>query len=473
QNAYIRAAGGIAPNLGKNGRVVPVTLDQWRRFNPQIIYGCGLDRQTAGELLSRPGWREVDAMKNGRLLWFPCALTCRASVNAGYFISWLAASIYAEEFSKEENLVKPEQAVGSKPLDIDLEYVEQAQVVKTVLSDFIHKTLVVDFNKPIEILSTLEGFRRDVRAVGNHSLPPPGWKLLGQMNLNRLAEKVCSLIGRNKPETSLLFTGANMDNLTVQTARFRDMTAYALVTAGVKSNAMRMSSDAGNYYEPGTINIIILTNRRLSPRAMARALITVTEAKTAALQDLDVRSGYSPRLHQATGTGTDNLVIVQGEGPPLDLTGGHTKMGELIARTAYAGVKEAIRRQNGLVPERNIFQRLEERRRSLYEPARRACPNNEPATGRLTADLEELLLRPQYASFIKTALALEDAWQRGLVPELKGWRDYCSLVAGQAAGRKIDLQAAWAKTEANPDPGPLDLALQSLCLGLQARSGPE
>ena len=57
---------------------------------------------------------------------------------------------------------------------------------------------------------------------------------------------------------------------------------------------MRMSVDEGPFYEPGTINIVLLTNMKLSPRAMARAIITATEAKTAALQDLDVRSSVQP-----------------------------------------------------------------------------------------------------------------------------------------------------------------------------------
>ena len=86
-----------------------------------------------------------------------------------------------------------------------------------------------------------------------------------------------------------------MENLSVQKAQFKDMNVYAIVTAGVEDNAMRMSVDEGMFYEPGTINIILLTNMKLSPRAMVRAVITATEAKTAALQDLDVRSSYSPR----------------------------------------------------------------------------------------------------------------------------------------------------------------------------------
>ena len=43
----------------------------------------------------------------------------------------------------------------------------------------------------------------------------------------------------------------------------------------------------------GTINVIILTNAKLTDAAMARAIITVTEAKTAALQDLKIKSSLN------------------------------------------------------------------------------------------------------------------------------------------------------------------------------------
>jgi adenosylcobinamide amidohydrolase len=91
----------------------------------------------------------------------------------------------------------------------------------------------------------------------------------------------------------------------------------------------------------GTINVVVLTNVTLSKGALARAIITITEAKTAVLQDLDVRSTSSPQL-QATGTGTDNVIVVSGTaGKPLLLTSGHSKMGELIGSATKTAVREA------------------------------------------------------------------------------------------------------------------------------------
>jgi adenosylcobinamide hydrolase len=78
---------------------------------------------------------------------------------------------------------------------------------------------------------------------------------------------------------------------------------------------------------------------------MARAIITATEAKTAALQDMDARSSVSPE-NQATGTGTDNVIIVSGTDPDKKVryTGGHTKLGELIGTTTKIAVHETIKK---------------------------------------------------------------------------------------------------------------------------------
>jgi len=199
-----------------------------------------------------------------------------------------------------------------------------------------------------------------------------------------------------------------------------------------------MSEDEGKFYEPGTINIILLPNMKLTPRAMARAIISATEAKTAALQDLDIRSSYSSQIHQATGTGTDNIIVIQGTGIPIDNAGGHSKMGELIAKVVYEGVKEAIRKQNGLIADRHVFQRLKERNVSIYggisEIKCACCLKKRDFVGAV----EEILLDPRYASFIESALVLSDDYEKGLIKDLSAYRLWCKMIAGDIAGKKIE-----------------------------------
>lgn len=433
QNEMIRAAGGIPPAMDKTGDVVEVSLEQWRRFNPQVIYGCGGDRQAAARLLRRPGWRDVEAVRNGRLLFFPCDLTCRCGVRTPDFVAWLASCLYPGAFARPEDQVHPDAVVGERHLILDLPYVARAGIVESRIHDFVNKTLVVDFHRPMKVVSTLEGQREGVFTVGNHYWPPPCWSLGHAAGLVSERQRVCRVLDRPPETTALLFTGADMDRFAVQRRSHREMTVTALVTAGVESNAQRAGCDPGHWYEPGTINVILMTNMQLTPRAMTRALITATEAKTAALQDLDIRSSVAPH-RPATGTGTDNIIVVQGEGTAIDNCGGHSKMGQLIAEAVSAGVREAIFNQNGLAAGRPLVRRMAERGADLWTLVTDTVCDCAGHRGELGVVLERLLLEDRYAGFIEAAMALDDALAAGRKTDLAFFDAWCRQVAAEIAG---------------------------------------
>ena len=465
QNEYIRAAGGIAPVFGRNGQLTPVSLAEWQRFNPQVLYGCGDDKRILF-LLHQPGWDKVDAVQNNRILFFPCDLTCRVATHPGYFVSWLAAEIHKRQFGDPADFVLPEQVVSRNPLQLELDYVAKAEIIESDIKDFRNKTVALTFTRPMRVISTLEGQRQGISTVANHYFPPPSWGLGHRQGLAALRESTQKALGFAPDSTAILFTGANMDNLAVVKKSFREMEVTALVTAGVESNAMRMGADTGLFYEPdsngktdkpGTINILLLTNMQLSPQAMSRGIITATEAKSAALQDLDIRSGYSAGVHQATGTGTDNIIVVEGTGTFIDASGGHTKMGELMAGAVYEGVQRAIYLQNGLVKERSIFQRLRERDIDL------GTIGPEP----LRTTLERLLLQPRHAAFAASALAVSDAYEQGLITDLTSFTAWCGAEAESIAGGPVDLTEVEAHQEM---PLVIGKALAALVSGLKARS---
>jgi len=439
QNEMIRVAGGITPELGKKGNIVVITKDEWVRFNPQVIYGCGGDRETAKKFFNLPGWQDVDAVKNGKIFYFPCDLTCRVSSNTGYFVSWLASRIYTDEFANKKDQVLEEKIFKSRRLELDLDYIKEARISYSHIHDFLNKTLIIDFKGPLSVVSTLEGQRQGIESVGNHYSPPPCWRIGHKSGLRGVRNRVYQVINKSEETSSFLFTGADMDNLSIKREKFREMEVFALITAGVKSNAVRMSKDKGKFYEPGTINIILLPNMKLTPRAMTRAIISATEAKTAALQDLDIRSAYSASANQATGTGTDNIIVVQGTGIQVEIAGGHSKIGELIAKAVYKGVKEAIFKQNGLLDKRNVFQRLKDRNISLF----RLVSLDECECGversDLVAQFEEILLQPRYASFVKSSFTLSDDYEGGLVDDLSNYELWCKNVAGEIAGKEIEV----------------------------------
>jgi len=97
---------------------------------------------------------------------------------------------------------------------------------------------------------------------------------------------------------------------------------------------------------PGTINVFLFTRAGLSPAAMANLLITVTEAKVEALKELDVRSVYNREL-QATGTGTDEVMIVSGRGERVERLKGHSELSIQAGRAVLEAVAEAIKKQGG------------------------------------------------------------------------------------------------------------------------------
>jgi hypothetical protein len=77
----------------------------------------------------------------------------------------------------------------------------------------------------------------------------------------------------------------------------------------------------------------------------------MTEAKSAALQRLAVRSLYSANF--ATGTGTDQYCVAarmesEGGGKEFTSTSPHSKLGELIGVAVRDATLEALRWQNGL-----------------------------------------------------------------------------------------------------------------------------
>lgn len=465
QNEMIRAAGGIPPLLGKKGNIVVITKEEWIKYNPQVIYGCGGDRKTAKKFFDRPGWKDVDAVKNGKIFRFPCDLTCRASTNTGYFVSWLCARTYAEKFSRKEDQVLEEKITGSRGLALDLNYIKDARISYSNIHDFPNKTLIIDFKEPLSVVSTLEGAREKIETIGNHYSSPPCWAMGHSLGLNKIRERVYEVIGKSKARSSFLFTGADMDNLSIKKERFRDLGVYALVTAGVETNAVRMSKDKGNFYEPGTINITILPNMRLTQRAMTRAIISATEAKTAALLDMDIRSSATPRFHRATGTGTDNMIVVQGTGIKIENAGGHSKMGELIAKAVYEGVKEAVYRQNGLTTERNIFQRLKERNISLFGLVSGIKCYCFKQKNRLVGTLEAILLDPRYADFIEASFVLSDDYEKGLLSDLSSYGLWCKTISSDIAGKKIEGMEDIL--ESNDMPVVLKMALNAILNGLR------
>jgi adenosylcobinamide amidohydrolase len=168
---------------------------------------------------------------------------------------------------------------------------------------------------------------------------------------------VCAEIGLPPEATAVMATAANMNYAAWAASRDLDVEVLAIVTAGVETNAMCAGDPAsaretagGVVPAPpvGTINAMVLSNIALSAGALARTVITMTEAKTSALQRLATASCYSADL--ATGTGTDQYCVAAPLSGPrvLKFASPHLKFGEIVGLAVRDATLEALRWQNGL-----------------------------------------------------------------------------------------------------------------------------
>jgi adenosylcobinamide hydrolase len=296
--------------------------------------------------------------------------------------------------------------------------------------------LVVRFTGPRNVLSTSwlnGGYRKDLRAVFNHQIPVEACESCHNGGSVRdYLKGVARGLGFDAGVVTGLVTRAEMRNIAIRTEQFRDLAVTAIVTAGIDKNGGR-AGDPASYYEDGdsfepvggTINTILVIGADLPEHAMARALMTASEAKAAALQQPMARSLYSCGI--ATGSGTDMIAIVSDPGSRLRLTdaGKHAKLGELIGRTVIRATTEALEMETGLSAEsqRDVLVRLS-RFGVTREDLWNACSAITPQ-GRYTIEEREVFLcnvsryakDPELVVPVAAALHIIDEAEWGLITE--------------------------------------------------------
>jgi adenosylcobinamide amidohydrolase len=247
----------------------------------------------------------------------------------------------------------------------DMSWEELARLDGAVVRRY-GRFLIMDLLTPHQVISTSVrhgGEAAHLRHLVNHqSCEGAGHEARAHAmtggSVEHYHDAVCAEAGINGDETALMGTAANMHYAAVVTAIDHEVAVTAVVTAGVQTNAICAGDPAG-WRETrdgvtavpavaGTINTLLHVNVPVTRPALARAVVTMTEGKSAALQRLAVPSCYSPDL--ATGTGTDQYAVaapVDG-GRPLTSASPHMKLGELVGRAVRDATLEALRWQNGL-----------------------------------------------------------------------------------------------------------------------------
>ena len=138
-----------------------------------------------------------------------------------------------------------------------------------------------------------------------------------------------------------MMTAASMKSFRKCAIRVQQLEVVVMLTSGL-TNARRAGDPADYRRIPaGTINIIFLTNARLTPAAMVETIMTITEAKCAVLSELKIKSTLTGKI--ATGTGTDAIAVVSGYGSTeVSYAGKHVLFGEITAKAVMQALKESL-----------------------------------------------------------------------------------------------------------------------------------
>lgn len=158
----------------------------------------------------------------------------------------------------------------------------------------------------------------------------------------------CGEWGCDSKDTVGLITAAKLTHASITELEGDRFKLLCCTTSGTR-NAARAGLPRSTFsaYMPGTINTIIMIDGQMTEAAMVNAIITATEAKTAALQQLGIVERATGE--SATGTTTDAIVIGVSQAACWNAVhayaGAATTIGCAIGEAVYETVLEATRTQ--------------------------------------------------------------------------------------------------------------------------------
>ena len=229
--------------------------------------------------------------------------------------------------------------------------------------------------------------------------------------------------------------------------------AVSVVATGGCSHAESSGETIKLQQIEGTINIIVLIDGNPNDACLTSTLLTVTEAKTAAMRDLDIRSRYSG--DSATGTITDAVVCAAtNNGPEITLGGPASKLGQLIGSCTRIAVREAVMKHDGTLATRSILARLNERHLPLekiaFELAKMRSWDKDEKT--LIALLTKILTTNSISSAVlMSALKIDEDVEKGLIPEEFGQIEFLAAKYGDFFAKNDFPETRFQSKTETPD----------------------
>ena len=285
------------------------------------------------------------------------------------------------------------------------------------------------------------GYQENLEAIFNHEPDQTrghcGHDLEGG-SVEAYIEIHSKRLGLNPKRIAAMMTAAKMKNAAISSRCFRDLEVTAIVTAGIEVNGGRAGDpaswheeDGNSVYVGGTINTIIIISSRLPAHALSRVIMTATEAKTVAIQQLMAPSRYSTGI--ATGSGTDQICVISNMDSPNIITwaGKHSKLGELVANCVIDATTEALDRQTGLNPDsqRDMLVRLERfgiDENKYWQTASSLEGENKKEL--FIKNLRDFSKNPSVVAMTASILHIIDEINWGLIPENAGRKTAFSIM---------------------------------------------
>ncbi len=261
---------------------------------------------------------------------------------------------------------------------------------------------------------------RQVKAVLNIGVPKGYSDLSLHLDPLELIYASAPKVGV-KDDYLAMITAANVHNHSLVTKKGEFYTVSVAATAGC-SHGESSGEDIQVEEITGTINIIVFIEGNPSESCMVAALITATEAKSAALRDFDVRSRYTG--DSATGSITDAVTVAStGKGRIVSLGGPASDLGKLVGYCARRAVTEALLKQEPQWANRTVLDRLRER----HLPVEKLATEVSKVEG-IKVDADELadILRgnPVGLASLLTAAKMDDDYTKNLLPaDFQNWSE--------------------------------------------------
>ena len=192
------------------------------------------------------------------------------------------------------------------------------------------------------------GFKK-VKAILNVQVPEEYSDQKLHENPQKFVIDSAKKVGISEEFTGMV-TAAAVDKFAIATKKDGDLTVSVTATAvDPEGNTCTHAESAGETIKvekmTGTINIMVIIDGNPTESCLVSTVITATEAKAAALWELDIRSRYSGDV--ATGTITDAIIVAKtNRGEPIVNGGPASKLGQLVGSCTRKAVKEAVMKAN-------------------------------------------------------------------------------------------------------------------------------